>query len=147
MLLHKFIATVQEYKDEHYSVFHAYALNEPALSEDAFSKAKVIPGITRWWYAGLSIIVLIIVLIIIYYRYRRHRHFIQTSDIANITDEFKVQPNSIYLFGNFQAFNAKGQDISFMFTDKLRQIVCLMLQYGKEGIPSRQMPTVSGRLR
>ena len=141
-LLHKFIATVQEYKDEHHSVFHAYALNEPALSEDTFSKAKVIPGITRWWYAGLSIIVLIIVLIIIYCRYRRHRHFIQTSDIANITDEFKVQPDSIYLFGNFQAFNAKGQDISFMFTDKLRQIVCLMLQYGKEGIPSRHLGNI-----
>ena len=29
-----------------------------------------------------------------------------------------------------------------MFTDKLRQIVCLMLQYGKEGIPSRHLGNI-----
>jgi two-component SAPR family response regulator len=53
-----------------------------------------------------------------------------------------MQPNAMYLFGNFQVFNSKGQDISFMFTDKLRQIICLMMQYGKEGIPSRHLGNI-----
>ena len=140
-LLHKFIATVQEYKNEHHSVFNAYTINAPVLSEEAFNNAKVVPSISHWFNAVLAIMALLIILFIIYHRYKHRKQIIQTA-IDNIGDDVRMQPNAMYLFGNFQVFNSKGQDISFMFTDKLRQIICLMMQYGKEGIPSRHLGNI-----
>lgn len=42
-------------------------------------------------------------------------------------DAPKNFPNSIYLFGNFQVINTNGEDITFEFTPKLRQLFFLLL--------------------
>ncbi len=136
-LLHKFIATVQEFKDEKNSVFHAYTIDDPVLSEQAFQTASAVPR-TMWpWYILIAILVSLAIFIV-YNRYWYKKR--KDDSVWDLTvDVFQTVHDSLYLFGDFQAFDSKGRDMTFMFTDKLRQIVCLFLQYGPDGIPSRRL--------
>lgn len=51
--------------------------------------------------------------------------------------------NAIYLFGDFCAKDKNDRDISYLFSPKLRQLFCLILQFSTEGgISSKRMSKI-----
>ncbi len=51
--------------------------------------------------------------------------------------------NAVYLFGDFCAKDRTGRDISYLFSPKLRQIFCLILQFSTEGgMSSKRMSKI-----
>jgi two-component SAPR family response regulator len=52
----------------------------------------------------------------------------------------QLKPNSIYLFGDFMARDRKNKDISYMFTNKLREVLFILIEYSEhEGISSKSL--------
>jgi two-component SAPR family response regulator len=52
----------------------------------------------------------------------------------------KTKPNSIYLFGDFTVRDRNNKDITYLFSSKLKQIFCLILQHSTEdGITSQRL--------
>ena len=143
-LLRMFVATVQEFTDEKPSVFNAYVINDPVLSETEFIKACQLPPNLLPWYIAGGILATIILFTLLYFILRR-RKAKRTAKIfeERKTTSFKSNPNAIYLFGNFQAFDSNNHDISYLFTDKLRSIFCLLIQYNnKDGLSSRNLGNI-----
>lgn len=57
------------------------------------------------------------------------------------SSEKATRPNSAYLFGDFTVRDRNNRDITYMFSARLRQTFCLILQYSstKEGITSQHL--------
>jgi two-component SAPR family response regulator len=58
--------------------------------------------------------------------------------------EPETRSNSIYLFGDFTVRDRSGRDITYMFSEQLRQIFCLILQYSttEDGIASQRLSNI-----
>ena len=51
---------------------------------------------------------------------------------------YKGLPNTIRLFGQFTAIDRNGRDISYLFTENLTKLFCLLVEYHKkDGISSK----------
>lgn len=139
-LLRRFIATMMEYKDSKRSTFKAYIINSPALSEAEFKEASKIPNNNIAGMTFLAIVVLAILAIAVFFIFFKKEHQNKNIIEDDSTDDNKILPrkNSIYLFGEFLACDRKGNDISYMFTGKLKIILCLILQYNGDGGISSQ---------
>lgn len=131
--LQRFIVTVVEFKDESRSVLHIYTINAPVIDTAAFRETRS-NQIDRYLVNELAIGMIIIVLLeamVFTYLYIRKRHGVAKKPKEEEAEPIK--PNSIYLFGEFSAFDREGRDISYMFTDKQRLLLCLLIQYDSRG--------------
>lgn len=45
----------------------------------------------------------------------------------------EIKSNSIFLFGNFTVFNKKGKDISYLFSARLTEMFCIIMQHSTSG--------------
>ena len=129
----KFYACVQEFTDDISSIISLYTIQLPVLSDTEFAKVSELPIDSRFLYVGIALLlVLIAALLYLNYRYRRQKNVIKNNEKLDVqvTDS---RANAIYIFGNFTAFDRKNKDISYLFTDKLRELTCLLLWYNKQG--------------
>lgn len=136
-LLHKFVATIQEFKDENRSVFRAYTIETPVLTEAQYNGivARKAPHDSRLRILLVAIVgtVGISAVGLVLWR-RRRKHSPEPADTRLAPAETrKLVPNSIKLFGEFTVCDRSGHDITYMFTDKLRQIFCLLLESSNSG--------------
>jgi two-component SAPR family response regulator len=54
-----------------------------------------------------------------------------------------MKRNSIYLFGDFMVRDRKNRDITYLFSAKLKQVFCVILQYSTEdGITSQRLSDI-----
>jgi hypothetical protein len=135
--LEKLILTVEESPDDIRSSVSVYTINFPP-------KAAGIPTVTREHIisilkssiAGLIIILLLLWLIRLFVRRRRLR-----ARIPEYVAIEEPQENCIMLFGQFTARDRFGNDISEQFTTKLKELLCLVLQY-REGITSKKISSL-----
>lgn len=133
-LLHMFIATVQEYTDKEPSIFSAYIINAPVLSETQFEKACQLPPNYLPWYIATTIILFITIVIATLIIFRRYKNKRTTNLLENRkVIPFTSKPNAIYIFGKFQTFDNQNHNISHLFTEQLRYILCLLIQYNDKG--------------
>ncbi len=140
-LLRRFVATVMEYGDKDASTFRAYVLSSPALSEEAFAAASVPPSRPWLWVLWLLVAVPVVVVsaAVVLVRRRRRRAVMVASAVGG-RHGVERRANSVCLFGEFLATDRSGKDITYMFTDKLKVIFCLVLQHSAEGgISSRYL--------
>ena len=77
-----------------------------------------------------------IIIILIIVRRRRKRKY--GEDTSETDDELKhasveAIPDSVCLFGDFSARDKNGKDITYMFTERLKQAFCLILQDSPQG--------------
>jgi len=143
-LLRQFVTTVQEFRNERYSVFRAYTINAPVLSEAEFKKADAFPSRTYgWWIAGLLVLVSA-VSGRLFYKWRMRSGRKPLTTLVNTKGSpMDVKPNSVSLFGDFIVHDSHDRDITYMFTDKLKQIFCLLLAFSnKNGISSRYLGNI-----
>lgn len=137
-LLHRFIVTVHEYKDEHHNTLRAYSINAPAITEAVFNNYGCDQERTPWLPYASGLLIAVVGAGVWLFNRRRHPRIIVTDNSKPEAEG--IQPNTIYLFGHFTACGRNGRDISHLFTDKLRVLFCLILQHSAEGgISSQQL--------
>jgi two-component SAPR family response regulator len=68
----------------------------------------------------------------------------QTESIPDSKTETTTRPNSIYIFGDFTVRDRRNRDITYMFSEQLKQIFCLTLQYTttEDGIASARLSNI-----
>ncbi len=137
-LLHRFIVTVHEYKDERHNTLRAYSINAPAITEAVFNNYGCDQKRTPWLPYASGFLIAVVGAGVWLFNRRRHPRIIVTDNSKPEAEG--IQPNTIYLFGHFTACGRNGCDISHLFTDKLRVLFCLILQHSAEGgISSQQL--------
>lgn len=137
-LLHRFIVTVHEYKDERHNTLRAYSINAPAITEAVFENYEHDQAHSSWLPYIIALLAAIVATIVWLFHRARHQRIVVSNDSEPETEG--IQPNTLYLFGNFTACGRNGRDISYLFTDKLRVLFCLILQHSAEGgISSQQL--------
>lgn len=100
---------------------------------------RILPGI-------LLIVTVIGTTVVILFR----KHKAESGKSGNISlnlnqKHFSIpdKANAIYLFGDFCAKDKNDRDISYLFSPKLRQLFCLILQFStKGGISSKRMSKI-----
>jgi hypothetical protein len=142
MELSALLAVVQEFDDDIASTLKIYSLAFPPISH------KELAGDTTWSRHGAVIIAIIIILCaavvwIMFVRRRRAAAGIALRSMVGASVE-AARPNSICLFGDFTARDRRGVDISHLFSARIRQAFCLILQHSDgdgdgDGLASRRM--------
>ncbi len=137
-LLHRFIITVHEYKDKHHNTLRAYSINAPAITEAVFENYEHDQAHSSWLPYIIALLAAIVTTGVWLFLRAQRRRIIVNNDSEPEAEG--IQPNTLYLFGNFTAYGRNGRDISYLFTDKLRLLLCLILQHNAEGgISSQQL--------
>jgi len=135
--LNTLLAVVQEFDtNDIASSLKIYSLAFPPVSNEELS------GYVKNRRYGMTISVIIISCTALgwFLFVRRRRAAKMAGKATAIPSAEMTQPNSICIFGDFTARNKHGGDISHLFSTRLRQAFCLILQYSvKEGLASRRM--------
>lgn len=142
----RLLVTVQESKNDISSTLTIYSLMFPPVTYEEFSglndsyNQSLLPYI-------LAITAVIIITIIIGWSTRRHRKLHQKKEESFVISKVKeveepmmemALSNSIYLFGDFSVFDRKKRNITYMFSPRIKQTFCLIMEYSqREGISSQ----------
>ena len=155
--LHRLYAVVQEFEDDISSDLKVYSLSFPPLTADELATYSA----DKKDYT-LAVIVFSVSLVsgFSYLLYKRRQVPRQIPDEAPVEDvavtelpattppaEPKaetVRPNAIYLFGEFTVRDRHSRNITYMFSAKLKQVFCLILQYStsEDGIASQHLSSI-----
>lgn len=146
--LNTLYAVVHQFEDDIKSDLHIYSLVFPPITEKELANHPTTKRKNKVWIICVVIGVISLGMGVVLFRpHRDKRKDSHIFDIGNnfnrLTDKDKPQPkaNSIYLFGDFTVCNRHNRDITYMFSKKLKETFCLLLQYSqeKEGITSQHM--------
>ena len=135
--LEKLVVLVQEFKDDIESELKVYSLAFPPIKEGNLTdyKLKVNSGVQPF----VLILSGLIILFTGYYMVKaRSKGNSQTHSFLERKNHTKTlpntpKPNSIYLFGDFLVHDRKNNDITYMFSAKLKEIFCLILSHSDSG--------------
>lgn len=142
-VLDKFFVCVQEFADDISSSVSLYSIQLPVLSEAEFGEISQLP--TEKYLYLLGVLLLLVMVVGGCLLYRRYRG---QDQIVSLTEKLDVvmpesKPNAIYLFGEFCAYDRKHRDVSYLFSDRLRELICVLMWYHKlGGISSRLLGTI-----
>lgn len=139
----RYFVTVQEFSNDIASSLSLYSINGVPLTKSEYKTLTTTPPDVRTLMGGMALLIFICEAAgasVIWLRYRRRR--IIRHNRKNKIPVAPVRPNSFYLFGNFMAFDRKGRDISYMFTNKLCELTILLLSRGPEGLSSKLLGTM-----
>lgn len=153
--LNTLYTVVQEFDDDISSDLKIYSLSFPPLTAQqlaSYSKEKTD-------YTLAIVIGAVIALTgIIYLRYFKKKtpEPAQKNEVAitateNTQPELPTgtrpettRPNTVYLFGPFTVRDRKNRDITYMFSEQLKQVFCLILQHSttEDGITSQLLSSI-----
>lgn len=147
-ILNNLYAVVQEFDDDISSTLKVYSLSFPPLTAEALASSSK--------ERSSNILVIVIILVAsgaagAYFLYKRstsgHRGAEVTTESTEPLTNAKTEaarPNSVYLFGIFTVHDRKNRDITYMFSEQLKQIFCLILQHStsEDGIASQRLSSI-----
>lgn len=144
--LHSLYAVVQEFDDDIRSRVKIYVLTFPPIT------AEELAALSEERRRGFVWIVVPVAVLLLagfgwWYR-RRHRRRLAEKELQAALRNKSVAenpggPNSVYLFGDFTVYDRSNRDITYLFSVRLRQMFCLVLQYSEgEGIPSPRLSSL-----
>jgi len=127
--------TVHEFADDIRSQMHVYSLTFPPITEAALVSYGKKPVASLTWAMWCLILALLAGLFI----YLRIKHRQSESMQSEALEEETARqdtpiPNSIRLFGDFMVRDRANNDITYLFTDKLKQALCLILQASSDAV-------------
>lgn len=146
--LHTLYAVVHQFEDDIKSDLHIYSLAFPPITAKELANHPPTGKKSNAWIIYLIIgAVLLGAGIVSFLSGRRRGRDTRLFDIGHAFNKLsykqKTQPktNSIYLFGEFTVCNRDNRDITYLFSKKLKETFCLLLQYSqeKEGIASQHL--------
>lgn len=150
----EFFCTVQEFTDRHNSTIKLFSLEGPPLSRQLYlqslepekSSQNYIPYII-----GIFVVIGTIAGIVLMKRKKRQSIAAamdqqMVGEIENESPETETilhtaTQNAIYILGDFLVYDAKGMDITHLFSPKIKQLFVLILinSINGEGINSRKI--------
>lgn len=151
----EFFCTVQEFTDKKNSVIKIYSLASPPVSAASYQKSIRPPGKPRM---ALIFYILPPIFLVaaagVWFFFLRKRNDKRTVATAmepepnrapETVPTFSVEKkrNAVYLLGEFTVFDRNGNDITHLFSPKIKQLFVLILLNSKDGngISSRRIST------
>lgn len=132
--LEKLILIVEESHDDISSEVSVYTINFPPKTAGIPTVMRErIVGMIKYGIAGLVLILMLSVLVRRIYHKKKLK-----ARIPEYVNQAEPQENAVMLFGQFSAKDRFGNDISEQFTSKLKQLLCLVLQY-RDGLTSKRI--------
>lgn len=130
-ITHEFYCCTQEFDREggDSSVIKIYTLTAPAVSKKALCYYESLGNYNvKIIVAG---VILFFILIYIYWRIKRKKritsNMVESIEKKQVINSILPCKNAIYLLGNFQVFDKKGKDITYLFSSKIKQLFLLIL--------------------
>lgn len=131
----KMIATVEESEDDIHSHVSAYLLDYPPRKAGVSATIRHRRTVLAWTLFCSLLLGAALFAFVSILRNRRKR----MTDSPPVPELDKPRPNSIMLFGGVTARDRNGNDVTPQFTGKLRQMFCMLLRRGSEGMSSRHL--------
>ena len=148
--LKELYCVVQEVLHNGTNQVRIYSLSSPPVSKHDFCIEKT--RLSKKMYLWLFLFFLVIMILYFIIKFRKGRLLKlkilnrQKQIVQNTTDNIQIHKNplknSIYLFGEFAAYDKTGKDISFLFSPKIKQLFLLILLNSIEdgtGVTSNQI--------
>lgn len=154
-MLNTLYTVVQEFDDDISSDLKVYSLAFPPLT------AQALAGYSREKNnTALAVIFLLAasaagIAYLLYKRLKPNPRDIDEDDISlkddvrneafiNTKAETITRANSVCLFGTFTVRDRKNRDITYMFSEQLKQVFCLILQHSttEDGITSQRLSNI-----
>lgn len=127
-------AIVQEFDDDIVSDLKVYSLAFPPITAEDLVSYNHYTEKSAILIIVISCVVIITITILFFKRKSYKKvHNIKHQPNNKKAGQTILRPNSIYLFGDFTVRDRSGKDITYMFSVRLKQMFCLILQYSMEG--------------
>ncbi|MDD2261516.1 MAG: DNA-binding transcriptional activator [Clostridia bacterium] len=145
--LHALYAVVHEFSDDIASEVHVYSLTFPPITSQELVNYATKEGSDKMLIVFIlaGIILLIVAIFLVrFLKYNRKETFFPDMGIPFKTSqkrESTFRANAIYLFGDFMVRNRSNRDITYLFSKKLKETFCLLLQFSavEDGITSQHL--------
>lgn len=145
--LNSLYAVVHQFEEDIQSEVNIYSLAFPPITGKELANHPPTGKKGNLWlvYALIGVILLSAgIVLLLWIRRKKKKLSVPVFDIGNNLKPKqiqKVRPNSIYLFGEFSVYGKDNRDITYMFSKKLKETFCLLVQYSQEsgGITSQQL--------
>lgn len=140
----EFFCTVQEFTDRQHSTIKVFSLASPPVSTASYLAAMhppVKPPVSPVFYIVPPMLLLSLGLIgMAYWKKKRHAAGSNQEPMAPAAIPPMVGPsaipkskNAVYLLGEFLVFDRRGNDITHLFSPKIKQLFVLILLNSREG--------------
>ena len=150
-LTNELFTTTQEFQEDGSSLIKIYSLDSPPVSKEKIQDKT--QKASRNFYTRLILFLSIFTLISILIIYVKRKEIkviqvqIQKTLKYEINREVEIRrPNSVSLFGIFTSIDTKGNDISHLFSPKIKQLFLLLIFYSKQkkvnGISSEKIHSI-----
>lgn len=132
--MNELVAVVREYRDRHTANIRIYTLSSPPVP----ASRLVEYGRPGWMkplrLLGIAAVALVAALLALWMRRRRADNAPgpEVQPPAGAANAVGVRRNAVYVLGDFLAFDARGRDIGYRFSAKLRMLFALVLFHSKE---------------
>ncbi|WP_298651232.1 DNA-binding transcriptional activator [uncultured Proteiniphilum sp.] len=145
--LNTLYAVVHQFEDDIKSDLHIYSLAFPPITEKELSNYPPTGKKSDAWIIYLIMGTILLGVGVVLFRQGRRRRkdspIFDRGSTFKLTNKPKTLPraNSICLFGEFTVCNRDNRNITYLFSKKLKETFCLLLQYSqeKEGITSQHL--------
>lgn len=145
VLTKEIFCVTQEFQPNGSSVISVYSIGYPPVSEDSFFHGNEVTALNPFVIA-IFIFILIVLGLVAFYVKRSRNLRKQKLNLQQIKAEMLISKNqvevikkvnSVYLFGEFLAYDKKGMEISHLFSPKIKQLFLLILfNSDKTGVSS-----------
>ncbi|WP_186458783.1 bacterial transcriptional activator domain-containing protein [Mucilaginibacter achroorhodeus] len=139
----EFICTAQEFTSPDQSSIRIYTLTAPPIKQSVYL-ASLKPensGMrSQYKYIIFGALLLLIGFSGIYLVRKRRHGKVPLKGEDDILPSYRInakdaekRPDSVYLFGEFTAYDKVGKDITYLFSPKIKQLFILLLLNSKDG--------------
>ncbi len=137
--LHALYAVVHAFSDDIASEVHLYSLTFPPITGQELVNYTTKEGSDKtliiFILAGI-ILLFVAIFRVRFLKYNRKETYFPDRGIpfkTNHKRESTFRANAIYLFGDFMVRNRSNKDITYLFSKKLKEAFCLLLQFSAAG--------------
>ncbi|MBN2484386.1 MAG: DNA-binding transcriptional activator, partial [Bacteroidales bacterium] len=146
--LNSLFALVQEFDDDVASGLKIYSLAFPPITAEKLSTYSKHFSVKNLVF--LAPILILLVIAVLYYFLKKQnsrlRYSAQPAPLLSnpIHNEYFVKKaNAVFLFGEFTIYDRNSRDITYLFSAKLKQTFCLIMQHSEEdGITSHRLSNI-----
>ncbi|WP_418983191.1 BTAD domain-containing putative transcriptional regulator [Alistipes sp.] len=133
--MNELVAVLREYKDPQTANIRIYTLSSPPVSARELVDYDHPVWLSPLRLLSLAAAAIGIVCCLLLFRLRRGANVPPPDEErpAAVAHAVSLRRNAVYVLGDFLAFDARGRDVGYRFSAKLRKLFALILFHSKEG--------------
>ncbi|MGQ1889098.1 Kelch repeat-containing protein [Thermophagus sp. OGC60D27] len=138
-------AVIEESRDDISSTLKIYSLVFPPVAEAELHSLSKRHDKNLFTLILLPLLTIIGIGFLFYWKNQKAKNKQKPEIILDQKKQFNIakidpNPNSVYLFGDFTVIDRNNRDITYMFSTRLKQVFCILLQHSIDGgLPSQQL--------